>query len=50
MKIAAEKGLTYYDASYAHVAESLGLVLVSNDKGLIRKANAISLKEFMKLI
>ncbi|MDT7892602.1 MAG: type II toxin-antitoxin system VapC family toxin [Thermoproteota archaeon] len=50
MKIAAEKGLTYYDASYAHVAESLGLILVSNDKELIRKTNAISLKDFMKLI
>jgi predicted nucleic acid-binding protein len=50
MKIATEKGLTYYDASYSHVAESLGLVLVSNDKELIRKANAISLKDFIKLI
>lgn len=48
MKIAIERGLTYYDASYAYVAESLGLILVSNDKELIRKANAISLKDLIK--
>jgi predicted nucleic acid-binding protein len=48
MRIAVERGLTYYDASYAYVAESLGLILVSNDKELIRKANAISLKDLIK--
>ncbi|AWR95583.1 type II toxin-antitoxin system VapC family toxin [Acidianus brierleyi] len=50
MKIAVEEGLSYYDASYVYAAKSLGLVLVSNDKDLIRKANAISLKDFIKLI
>ena len=50
MRIAVERGLTYYDASYAYVAESLGIILVSNDKELIRKTNAISLKDFIKLI
>jgi predicted nucleic acid-binding protein len=50
MKIAIEKGLTYYDASYVYVKESLGLILVSNDKELIKKCNAISLKDFIRLI
>lgn len=48
MKVAIDKGLTYYDASYVYVAESLGLTLVSNDRELIRKANAITLEELIK--
>ncbi|AAK41096.1 Conserved hypothetical protein [Saccharolobus solfataricus P2] len=48
MKVAIDKGLTYYDASYVYVAESLGLTLVSNNRELIRKANAITLEELIK--
>ncbi|BCU66785.1 PIN domain nuclease [Sulfolobales archaeon HS-7] len=48
MKVASERGLTFYDAAYVYSAESKGLVLVSEDRELIRKANAIPLKEIMK--
>ncbi|XDF44268.1 type II toxin-antitoxin system VapC family toxin [Saccharolobus solfataricus] len=48
MKVAIDKGLTYYDASYVYVADSLGLTLVSNNRELIRKANAITLEELIK--
>ena len=50
MKVAIEKGLTFYDAAYVYSAESHGLILVSEDRELIKKANAVSLKDFLRLI
>ena len=48
LKIAVEKGLTYYDASYVYSSEVNGLTLVSEDKELITKTDAIPLREFLK--
>ena len=48
MKVAVDKGLTFYDASYFYSAKAKAY-LVSEDKELIKKANAIPLKEFIKL-
>ncbi len=48
MRVAVERGLTYYDASYAYVAGSFGLTLVSKDRDLIEKAGATSLEDFVK--
>jgi len=48
IKIAIEKNLTYYDASYVYASKNFGLILVSEDKDLIKKANAISVKEFIE--
>jgi predicted nucleic acid-binding protein len=49
MKVAVDKGLTFYDASYVYSAEANNLTLVSEDKELIKKANAVPLKEFIRL-
>ncbi|MFP3167067.1 MAG: type II toxin-antitoxin system VapC family toxin [Candidatus Nanopusillus sp.] len=48
IKIAIEKNLTYYDASYVYASKIFGLILVSEDKDLIEKGNAISVKEFIE--
>ena len=48
MKVAVDRGLTFYDASYVCAAESRGLLLVSEDADLRKKGNAISLKEFLR--
>jgi len=48
IKIAIEKNLTYYDASYVYASKNFGLILVSEDKDLIEKGNAISVKEFIE--
>ncbi len=40
LEVAVERGLTFYDASYAYVAETLGLSLVTQDRGLLRKSPA----------
>jgi len=48
IRVAVERGLTYYDASYVYAANSRGLTLVSNDKDLLEKGSAISFKEFIK--
>jgi predicted nucleic acid-binding protein len=50
MRVAVERGLTYYDASYVFAAISRGLTLVSNDKDLLEKGSAISFKEFIKTL
>jgi Predicted nucleic acid-binding protein, contains PIN domain len=49
MRVAVDKGLTFYDASYVYSAEANDLTLVSEDKELIKKANAVPLKEFIRL-
>jgi len=48
IKIAIEKNLTYYDASYVYASKNFGLILVSEDKDLIEKGNAILVKEFIE--
>jgi predicted nucleic acid-binding protein len=48
IKIAIEKNLTYYDASYVYASKNFGSILVSEDKDLIEKGNAISVKEFIE--
>jgi len=48
IKIAIEKNLTYYDASYVYASKNFGLILVSEDQDLIEKGNAISVKEFIE--
>jgi len=40
MEVAVERDLTFYDASYAYVAETLGLSLVTRDRELLRKSPA----------
>ncbi len=37
-RTAVETGLTYYDASYIHVAVTLGFTLATEDKQLARAA------------
>jgi predicted nucleic acid-binding protein len=40
LEIAVERDLTFYDASYAYVAETQGLSLVTQDRELLRKSPA----------
>jgi predicted nucleic acid-binding protein len=40
LEVAVERDLTSYDASYAYVAETLGLSLVKQDRELLRKSPA----------
>lgn len=44
MKHATGLKLTFYDASYLHVAKSKGLTLVTEDKELSEKAKHINIK------
>lgn len=48
-KIAVERDLTYYDASYIFVAETRNLILITEDKELLGKCkNALTIEEFLK--
>jgi len=40
LEVAVERDLTFYDASYAYVAETLGLSLVTQDHELLKKSPA----------
>jgi Predicted nucleic acid-binding protein, contains PIN domain len=40
LEVAVKRDLTFYDASYAYVAETLGLSLVTQDRELLRKSPA----------
>jgi predicted nucleic acid-binding protein len=40
LEVAVERSLTFYDASYAYVAETLGLSLVTQDRELLKKSHA----------
>jgi predicted nucleic acid-binding protein len=40
LEVAVERDLTFYGASYAYVAETLGLSLVTQDRELLRKSPA----------
>ncbi len=49
LRVAVERGLTFYDASYAYVAESSGLVLVTQDGELLAKTKgAIDVGSFLR--
>lgn len=48
-KIATERDLNFYDASYAYVAEEQDLKLITEDEDLLRKCkNSITLDRFLK--
>jgi predicted nucleic acid-binding protein len=44
MKLATGLKLTFYDASYLHIANSKGLTLVTEDEELSEKARHINIK------
>lgn len=44
MRLATGLKLTFYDASYLHIAKSRGLTLVTEDKELAEKAKHINIK------
>jgi len=47
--IAIERDVTFYDASYAFIAERKNLKLITEDKDLLNKCrNAITLENFLK--
>jgi len=49
-RIAVEKGLTFYDASYLHTAEKRNLKLVSEDKDLLESSeNSVTLEALEEL-
>ena len=49
LKVAVERNLTFYDASYVHVAEKSDLKLVTEDEEILEKcSNAVNLEKFSK--
>lgn len=49
LKIAVERNLTFYDASYVYVAEKWGLKLVTEDGEVLEKcSNAVNLEILLK--
>jgi len=48
-KIAVERDLTFYDASYVYMAETKNLKLITEDEELLNKCkNSLHLNEFLK--
>ena len=48
-KIAVERDLTFYDASYVYMAETKNLKLITEDEELLNKCkNSLPLNEFLK--
>jgi len=48
-KIAVERDLTFYDASYVYMAETKNLKLITEDEELLNKCkNSLFLNEFLK--
>ncbi len=41
-QVAEETGLTYYDSAYVYAARKLGLVLVTEDTEILRKARDVA--------
>ncbi len=41
-RVAEKTGLTYYDSAYVYVARKLGLVLVTEDTEILRKARDVA--------
>ena len=51
LKIAVDKNIIFYDASYIYIAEKMGLKLVSEDDEILEKySDAINLEEMLKEI
>jgi predicted nucleic acid-binding protein len=50
MKIAVNRGLSFYDACYIAASEKHGVTLVSNDSKILKNSSAISFNEFRKCI
>jgi len=49
-RIAVEKGLTFYDASYLHTAEKRNLKLVTEDSDLLKSSeNSVTLQALKEL-
>jgi len=49
MKVAVERDLTFYDASYVYLAETLNIKLITEDREILAKCkNAICLDDFLK--
>jgi predicted nucleic acid-binding protein len=48
LALAIERGLTFYDASYAYLAEKHNLKLVTQDADLLRKCKGAILIDKMK--
>jgi len=49
LKVAVERNLTFYDASYVYVAEKLSLKLVTEDEEILEKcSDAVNLEIFSK--
>ncbi|PSN90267.1 PIN domain nuclease [Candidatus Marsarchaeota G2 archaeon OSP_D] len=46
MKIAVNRGLSFYDACYIAASEKHGLTLVSNDSKILKNSSAISFNDF----
>ncbi|MGC9136807.1 type II toxin-antitoxin system VapC family toxin [Caldivirga sp.] len=50
-KVVTDRGLTFYNASYVYVAESISMKLVTNGKKVLKSSgNAISYTDFIQLI
>jgi len=48
LRLAVERGLSFYDSSYAYVAESRGIKLVTEDEVMLEKCpSAVRLDEFV---
>ena len=51
LKLSLSRGLTFYDASYVYMAESMNMTLVTEDKQILKStSNAISFREFVDAI
>jgi len=49
-RIAVEKGLTFYDASYLHTAEKRNLKLITEDRDLLKSSkNSVTLQVLKEL-
>lgn len=48
LEVAIERNLTFYDASYAYIAEKQGLKLVTQDTDLLKKCGAAISLDMMK--
>jgi len=51
LRIAVERDLTFYDASYVYVAEKMGMSLVTEDHEILEKcSNAVNLETLLKML
>ena len=51
LRIAVERDLTFYDASYVYVAEKMGMSLVTEDHEILEKcSNAVNLETLLGML